>query len=190
MQYLNKLKFVSVCLLIIGLALVFKPSYYYLKSYVIQYILHDLWINNKSNKISIFELLGLNPIGKLNIPSVDIDCIILDEVNDRALSYGIAKVSNGARIYDYNSNIVIAGHRDSYFNNLKNINIGDKVYLEHIEGISKYLIENIKIVSPYEVENTNKKYKERITLITCYPFQFIGDAPYRYIVQGRLIVDN
>ena len=187
MQYLNKFKFVSLCFLIIGSVLLFKPSYYYLKGYITQYILHDIWNKNKSNQKSLFEYLNLRPVGKLLKPDVNIDCIILDIINDKTLSYGLALFSNEVKTYNNNFNIVIAGHRDSYFNNLRMIEKGDYLHLEHIEGKSSYVVEDIVIDFPSNIEYVNKNIKNRITLITCYPFQYIGSAPLRYIVIGKLL---
>jgi len=190
MLYLNKFRFVAVLLFVCGTILIIKPSYYYLKGYCGEYILNKIWYNYKQNDTKLLEFLNLEPIGKLIIEDINLDCIILKNINNRTLNYGLGKLSDGIKLYQSNKNIIIAGHRDSYFNKLKKINLGDEIVLEHIEGKSKYLVELIKIVNPNNVECLSDYNFNKITLITCYPFQYIGSAPLRYVVQGKFIVDT
>ena len=182
-----RLKLIAIIFFLVGAILIIKPSYYYMKGYCVEYILNKIWCNYKQNNT---KFLNLEPIGKLIIEDINLDCMILKNINDRTLNYGLGKLSDGIKLYQSNKNIIIAGHRDSYFNKLKKINLGDEIILEHIEGKSKYIVESIKIVNPNNIECLSDYNLNKITLITCYPFQYIGSAPLRYVVQGKFIVDT
>jgi len=186
MFFQNKLKLFTVLLFISGTILIIKPSYYYIKGYCVKYILNNVWNNYKKNNSKLIELLNLKPIGKLIIENINLNCIIIENINDRTLHYGLGKLSDGVKLYHSSKNIVIAGHRDTNFNDLKKIKINDEIILEHIEGTTKYLVKSIKIVDPSNVECLNEYNYNKITLITCYPFQYIGSAPLRYVVQGEV----
>ncbi len=183
----NKLKLFTVLLFISGTILIIKPSYYYIKGYCVKYILNNVWNNYKKNNSKLVEILNLKPIGRLIIEDISLNCIIIENINDRTLHYGLGKLSDGVKLYDNRKNIVIAGHRDTYFNNLKKIERDDEIILEHVEGKSKYLVESIKIVNPDNVDCLSENNINKITLITCYPFRYIGDAPFRYVVKGKFI---
>lgn len=185
-----RLKLIAVIFFLVGAILIIRPSYYYINGYCVKYILNNVWCNYKKNNSKLIEILNLKPIGRLIIEDINLNCIIIENINDRTLHYGLGKLSDGVKLYQSNKNIIIAGHRDSYFNKLKKINLGDEIILEHIEGKSKYLVELIKIVNPNNVECLSDYNFNKITLITCYPFQYIGSAPLRYVVQGKFIVDT
>ena len=81
---------------------------------------------------------------------------------------------------------MISGHRDTQFNKLKSVNKGHRIILEHIEGKSEYIVDNIILVDPSEITYLEKNNFNTLTLITCYPFNYVGAAPLRMIVVGKL----
>ena len=83
------------------------------------------------------------------------------------------------------SNVIIAGHRDSFFRNLGELIEGDIIKLEKIGKKISYKISNIIITDPLDIKWLKQDLDDRITLITCYPFNFIGEAPMRYILVGK-----
>ena len=96
----------------------------------------------------------------------------------------MGRIEGTARIGEV-GNIGIAGHRDGFFRGLKDIETGDTMELETLTGTQSYVIDKISIVSPEDVYVLDPSEESRITLVTCYPFYFVGKAPLRYIVHAR-----
>ncbi len=86
-------------------------------------------------------------------------------------------------------NIGIAGHRDGYFRVLKDARLGDTITMRAPTGVEQFVVEDILIVDPEDVEVLAPTREPTITLVTCYPFYFVGSAPKRYIVRARLDED-
>ena len=80
----------------------------------------------------------------------------------------------------------IAGHRDGFFRGLKDVSNGDKIELITKKGTESYIIDQIIIVKRADVSVLAPRERSSLTLVTCYPFYFIGSAPERYIVQASL----
>ena len=83
-------------------------------------------------------------------------------------------------------NSVIAGHRDTHFRVLKDVLIGDEIRIDRANDALIYLIVDVRIVSPKDTQVLRAQTGQTITLITCYPFYFLGPAPMRYVVHARL----
>jgi sortase A len=80
----------------------------------------------------------------------------------------------------------IAGHRDGFFRGLKDVGPGDRIELAEEGKTETFVIDNIVIVDPKDVSILARRERPSLTLVTCYPFYFIGSAPQRYIVQASL----
>tara|TARA_Y100000994_G_scaffold110561_1_gene90860 strand:- start:905 stop:1471 length:567 start_codon:yes stop_codon:yes gene_type:complete len=171
----------------LGALLLVKPLYFYSKGMLIDHLLIGYWNDYKCKGIIEDRWLSIKPIGKLNIDSISLEHIILNGCGQQELSYGLGKVNESTLLHEKNSNIIIAGHRDSFFKKLQYIANNDKVVLEHIEGKSIYKVENILIVDQFESEYIVKNQQEKLQLITCFPFEFTGPAPKRFIVQCNLV---
>ena len=121
----------------------------------------------------------------LRIESHNIEVPVLDSTTDLALNRGAGHVEGTALPGDV-GNVGIAAHRDGYFRGLKDIRIGDEIELTTLEGHQTYVVSQLDIVSPYEVSVLDPTSEPVLTLITCYPFYFVGSAPERFIVRARL----
>jgi sortase A len=84
-------------------------------------------------------------------------------------------------------NLGIAGHRDGFFRGLKDIQTGDTISLVTTAATETYVVDNIKIVDPTDVSVLQPESVSSLTLVTCYPFYFIGSAPKRYIVHSSRV---
>ena len=104
-----------------------------------------------------------------------------DEFN---LNRGVARIKGTARI-DATGNLGIAGHRDGFFRGLKDIELGDGLVIETLSGAARYRVTSIEIVDPSDVWVLAPTEESTITLVTCYPFYFVGHAPQRYIVTAQ-----
>jgi sortase A len=80
----------------------------------------------------------------------------------------------------------LAGHRDGFFRGLKDVTLGDTIELETLQGTQTYRIERTWIVNPSDVWVLDPTPEQSITLVSCYPFYFVGSAPQRFIVRAAL----
>jgi sortase A len=125
------------------------------------------------------------PLAVLRIPRIDLVAPVFDGTEEATLHSGLGRI-RGTALPGQAGNIGIAGHRDSFFRGLKNIRNGDVIELETLRGKSTYIVDQIAIVDPHAVEVLRPRFVSSITLVTCYPFRFIGSAPRRFIVKASL----
>ena len=121
----------------------------------------------------------------LSIPSLDLEVPLYDGASELHLNLGIARIEGTANPGD-DGNLGIAGHRDGYFRVLQDIKFGDELILTTMDGVMTYTVDELKIVDPSAVEVLNDRGRASITLVTCYPFYFVGHAPERFIVHATL----
>ena len=121
----------------------------------------------------------------LQIPKIRLVAPLLEGTDGRTLSRGVGHIAGTAKPGEA-GNIGIAGHRDSFFRGLKDIKLGDSIELKTVKGIDRYVVDQIDIVAPSDVAVLKPRTAPSLTLVTCYPFHFIGSAPQRYIVSAFL----
>lgn len=123
------------------------------------------------------------PLGVLTISSVDLVAPIFEGTGELTLNRGIGRIEGtgdvGAR-----GNLGLAAHRDGFFRALKDVEVGDTVSVESLDGAIHYRVTELLVVEPTDVYVLAPTDAATLTLVTCYPFYFIGDAPQRYIVKG------
>ena len=125
-------------------------------------------------------------VGRIEVPRLDLEVIIFEGTTEDTLSRGAGHFAGSAQPGD-RGNVVVAGHRDTFFRALQNIHTGDEVSLTTASGRFRYIIDSTTIVDPDAVAVLRPTADATLTLITCYPFHFIGNAPQRYIVRGKKI---
>lgn len=125
----------------------------------------------------------------LRIPKIDLEVPILEGTDDLSLNRAVGHIVGTPRPGEV-GNIAIAGHRDGFFRGLKDISTGDTIEIVTAGGVNKYVVDKISVVDPTDVSVLSATAQPSITLVTCYPFYFIGSAPQRYIVQGSLITSG
>jgi sortase A len=132
-------------------------------------------------------LLGhiAHPLAVLRIPKLHLELPVLDGTDELTLNRGVGRIAGTARP-GQEGNIGIAGHRDGFFRGLKDVHIGDTVDLFTDDGSYVYVIDQILITNPENLSVLAPGPKSSLTLITCYPFYFVGPAPRRYIVRASL----
>jgi sortase A len=126
------------------------------------------------------------PLAVLRIPKVGIEVPVLDGTDDLILNRGVGRIQ-GTALPGEPGNLGIAGHRDGFFRGLKDVVEGDKIEVELPDRTDTYIVREIKIVLPQDTSVLNPTAISSLTLVTCYPFYFVGDAPRRYIVLASLI---
>jgi sortase A len=130
-----------------------------------------------------------HPIGRLQIPRLHYDEIILEGATPRTLAFGPARLLTGPGMGEP-GNLVLAGHRTSWFRRLEAVRQGDTIELEwydarrHQLRQRNYTVENIRVVDPHELALLSPTADDALTLLTCYPFGSSPRSPLRYVVRA------
>jgi sortase A len=123
------------------------------------------------------------PLGVLRIPRLGIEVALLDGTDEWTLNRAVGVIEETARPGSA-GNIGLAGHRDGFFRALKDIQADDVLEIETISRIDRYRVERFWIVGPDDVSVLDPTPSPAVTLVTCYPFYFVGSAPQRFIVRA------
>ena len=127
----------------------------------------------------------VSTLAVLRIPKIELEVPVLEGTDDLSLNRGVGWIAGTARP-DQHGNVGIAGHRDGFFRGLKDISVGDKLELQTVASTEEYIVDEIEIVSPQDSSVLRPRPQTSLTLVTCYPFYFVGSAPQRYIVHAVL----
>ena len=125
----------------------------------------------------------------LSIPRLDYAAPVFEGTDDLTLNRGLGRII-GTAAFGGPGNIGIAGHRDGFFRVLKDVQQGDSIEITTVEGRSDYVVDRITVVDPGDVQVLQPGGAAELTLITCYPFYFVGNAPHRYVVQASRVGVN
>jgi sortase A len=125
-------------------------------------------------------------LGHLYIPAIDLQLPIYHGTTEAQLKRGIGHYQKSV-LPGQNNNSVLAGHRDTYFRSLENIKVKDEIWTYTKQRKALYKVIKTRIVDKDDRTVLVEKPKGTLTLITCYPFTFIGSAPERFIVIAELI---
>lgn len=126
-------------------------------------------------------------IGRIEIPRVGVSAVVLEGVDNKALRRGVGHIPETAR--PGVGNVGLAAHRDSFFRGLKDIRKNDIIRLQTLEGTFQYRVEWTEIVKPEDTEVLADNGTSELTLVTCYPFYYVGSAPKRFIVRAQQVED-
>jgi sortase A len=133
------------------------------------------------------------PEAVLRVPRVGIEVPVFEGTTDLILNRGVGHIG-GTALPGQSGNLAITGHRDGFFRGLKDITVGDRIEVQHESAASRpgsqtdiYLVQKISVVFPTDTSVLNITNSSTLTLITCYPFYYVGAAPQRYVVQATLL---
>jgi sortase A len=127
---------------------------------------------------------GPAPVAVLAIPKIHLEVTVRDGTDEVALNRGVGLVEDSARPGE-RGNTAIAGHRDGYFRGLKDLAVGDEISLRTTAGAHLYVVKSIFVVNPEDSWVLDDGPTDTLTLVTCYPFYFVGSAPQRYVVRAE-----
>lgn len=123
-------------------------------------------------------------IGRLRIRRLNVTVMVREGAGAGTLERAVGHIP-GTALPGAMGNVALAGHRDTFFRPLRNIKKDDTIDLETEKGTYRYLVESTKIVGPRDVSVLGAAAKEQtLTLVTCYPFYYVGSAPKRFIVRA------
>lgn len=128
-------------------------------------------------------------LGWIDIPRLGTSAAILEGTDERWLEQGAGHLPDTA-LPAADGNAAIAGHRDSVFRGLRRVAIGDRIEVTTPTSTHVYAVDSLKVVPPTDTSVIAPSRTEQLTLITCYPFTYIGPAPERFVVQAHRVADE
>jgi sortase A len=128
-------------------------------------------------------------IGRLEIPNVGVSAIVQEGVASRTLRRGAGRIPGTALPWEP-GNTGIAAHRDRFFRGLKDIQEDDLITLTTVHGTYRYRVESTEVVTPRDTHVLADTGDDVLTLVTCYPFYYVGSAPKRFIVRAQRIEET
>lgn len=128
-------------------------------------------------------------LGRLEIPRLGLSVMVVegDDYDDLKVAAGHIP---GTALPGRPGNTGIAAHRDTFFRPLRSIRQGDAIALDTLAGTYRYRVTSVKIVGPQDNQVLDPAGHDLLTLVTCYPFYYIGPAPKRFIVQAERLPDT
>jgi sortase A len=125
-------------------------------------------------------------VGRLEVPRLGIR-VMVHEGDDHDILAGAAGHLPSSPVPGWPGNVAVAAHRDTFFRPLRNIRVNDKILFATLNGTFEYQVESLKIVDPDDVSVLKASAEPTLTLVTCYPFYYVGSAPQRFIVRARQV---
>jgi sortase A len=158
------------------------------------YVLIDSWLFQRLESQRFQQALthgqpaavdGL--IGRIEIPRLGVSVIVVEGTGKSILGRAAGHIV-GTAMPGQPGNIGISAHRDTFFRPLRNIRQNDTIVLTTLGGEYRYRVLSTQVVNPYDVGVLNSNADQILTLVTCYPFYFVGSAPSRFIVRAARII--
>ena len=126
-------------------------------------------------------------IGRLEIPRLEISALVAEGAAEGTLRTGIGHLPH-TPLPGEPGNAGLAAHRDTHFRALRDVRIGDRIQLRSWSGETEFEVTATHIVMPKDVSVLDPTPEPTLTLITCYPFGYIGNAPKRFVVQAKRVL--
>jgi sortase A len=123
---------------------------------------------------------------RIEIPRIGIAAIVEEGTDAKTLARAVGLVGGSARPGE-TGNMVLAGHRDTFFRPLRKIRVNDRIRMIVPPHTYEYEVTSLRVVAPEETSVLQSKGVEELTLVTCYPFRFVGPAPDRFIVSAARV---
>lgn len=123
-------------------------------------------------------------IGEIQVPRLGLNVIVVQGVSPANLRRAVVHLSESALPGEW-GNVALAGHRDTFFRPLSDIRLGDGIRFKTSEGSFDYVVESIEVVAPTDIRVLEPWSGHDLTLLTCFPFHYVGPAPKRFVVRAR-----
>jgi len=125
-------------------------------------------------------------MGRIEIPRLGVSAVVRAGSDARTLQLAVGHIP-GTALPGETGNVGLAGHRDTFFRQLRDIRPGDRIRVVTPDGTFTYRVARTDIVEPTDVWVLDNTDRSVLTLVTCYPFSYIGSAPQRFIVRAELL---
>jgi sortase A len=180
---LSSLRYLSYSFLLAGVAAVSYASYILADAQVYQAVELHKFIHHapliEPHLLTIGEV-----VGQIEIPSLPLSAAIVQGDSPELLRRAVGHLAETPMPGEW-GNVALAGHRDTFFRPLRHIHPGDVIALRTFRGETfQYRVESTSVVSPTDIEVLEPSNGRALTLITCFPFDYIGPAPSRFIVRA------
>jgi sortase A len=123
-------------------------------------------------------------LGRLDIPRLGLSVAVLQGTSSRMLRRGTGHIES-TPFPGEPGNSGIAGHRDTFFRGLKDIHVNDEIQFQSTTGLFRYQVDWAKVVAPDDLSVLAPSTEAALTLVTCYPFYFVGPSPKRFVVRAH-----
>jgi sortase A len=125
-------------------------------------------------------------IGRLEIPRLLSSAVVVEGIDRASLRRAVGHIP-GTKLPGEVGNVGLAGHRDTFFRGLKDLKIGDEIRFSTLKGSFTYDVVSLRVVEPDNVGVLASSGESVLTLVTCYPFYYVGPAPKRWILKARQV---
>ena len=192
---MREIRILCMVVLVSGAALTARAGYLHAKAELASVLIERAW--NESVKTGEAKKpwgwADLHPVARLKIPRLKLDEYVLDNASPRTLAFGPGVVGNGVGV-GKTGNLVLAGHRTSWFLPLEQILPNDRVELEWFDAKRgelrerEYRVERILVMEPSELSLLKATDEDALTLVTCYPFGYGATSPQRFVIRAVPVV--
>ncbi len=187
---MKPIRWLAVSILIAGVCLTARAGYLHAKAELAGVLVRRAWQeSSESGKPHApWPWADTHPVARLRIPRLRYDEIVLEGATARTLAFGPAHMLSGAGLGEP-GNLLIAGHRTSWFRPLEKIRQGDEIQIDWFDaggGLHHrtYAVDALRVVEPQDVSLLAPTPEDRLTLITCYPFGRSPRSPLRLVVRA------
>ena len=125
-------------------------------------------------------------IGEIQVPRLGLDVMVVQGDSPASLRRAVGHLSESALPGEW-GNVALAGHRDTFFRPLRDIRLGDEIRFKTRERNFAYLVESIEVVAPTDIRVLDPSTGHDLTLLTCFPFYYVGPAPKRFVVRAHQV---
>ena len=132
------------------------------------------------------KLLAGAPLGRLEISSIGLTAVIMEGIDGKTLGVAVGHIP-GTPLPGQLGNVGLAAHRDTFFRGLRKLHQDDEITLQTLHGSYRYRVDSTRVVKPDDISVLAATTDDFLTLVTCYPFYFVGSAPKRFIVRSHRI---
>ncbi len=143
-------------------------------------------IDDEAEEETTEPVLDPDAVGRIEIPRLGVMAIVSEGADEGTLARAVGLVPGSAHPGEP-GNMVLAGHRDTFFRPLRKIRLNDRIRVVVPSHIYEYRVQSLRVVAPEEKDVLASKGVDELTLVTCYPFGFIGPAPDRFIVSAARV---
>jgi sortase A len=125
-------------------------------------------------------------IGRLSVPRLNLAAMVREGIDGKTLKLAVGHIPATA-LPGQAGNVGVAAHRDTFFRGLKDLKTGDEIQFSTLNGDFEYVVESLTIVEPDNAAALAPSSENVLTLVTCYPFYYVGDAPRRFVARARQV---
>jgi sortase A len=125
-------------------------------------------------------------LGEMEVPRLGLKVAFVQGDSPGILRHAVGHMPETA-LPGESGNVVLTGHRDTFFRPLRNIDMGDAITLKTFDGDFRYQVESTAVVPANDIQVLQPSSAQMLTLITCFPFYYVGPAPKRFVVRARRI---